>query len=403
MQSPDPPHPPHPPRPGRTSGESDGDLTARLGTDDHARAVTLLFDRHWRAAHDYATVCLAGSEDSGRLVAAAAFHTVLGRPEHGRAGGALRPRLLVAVRDTVRAWAGSEGAVAVLPELGKTVGGRGLRAAPSGTPARRRLAERAFRSLPAASQCLLWHTEVEAEPIAVPAGLLGVDDATAAAGLERAREQFRTGCVRAHRELAPTSECRRHSRLLDVPLCHGAALLPDVRRHFAHCRHCRHAAEQLARFDGALGALLAEAVLGWGARRYLDARPGRAGGGSSAAPDRAAARRPADHDGRHRTAPAGPLDLPGRRSKAFLVGVGLTSLALLATVLVVRSRAEGNDFLPAPVTTWGASAGGAGADRSTPDARVGSDSSSARPGEAAHGSGRGTRRTPTGAATAFGR
>ncbi|MGQ4332314.1 ricin-type beta-trefoil lectin domain protein [Streptomyces hayashii] len=356
MQSPNPPRPPHPPRPGWTPGDSDPELIARLADPDgRAHAIALLFARHWRSAHDYATVCLAGTEDTARLVAAAAFHDVLGRLADGRTGGALRPQLLVAVRETVREWAGADKVAAVLPELRKTVGGRGLRAARPVTAERRQLAERSFQLLPSASQCLLWHTEVEAEPISVPAGLSGMDGIAAEAALEQAREQLRVGCVRAHRELAPTSECRFYNRLLDVPLRRGGTLLPDVRRHLAHCRFCRHAAEQLSHFDGGLDVLLAETVLGWGARRYLDSRPGRASAVSSAAPIRPVGMRQAAGGGRHRTTSAGLLDLPGKRPKAVLVGVGLTSLALLATVFVAKGWSD--DGAPAPGATWGAPVG----------------------------------------------
>ncbi|WP_460063139.1 ricin-type beta-trefoil lectin domain protein [Streptomyces sp. YKOK-I1] len=363
MQSPNPPRPPYPPRPGWPPGDSDPHLASRLARGDDGRAVALLLARHWPATHDYAVVCLADSGDSARLVAAAAFHTVFGRLAKGHSGGALRPQLLVAVRNTVREWAGAEGLAAVLPELRKTVGGRGLRVARPVTPERRQLAERAFSLLPAASQCLLWHVEVEAEPLSVPAGLLGVDELTATAGLEQAREQFRAGCVRAHRELAPTAECRFYHRLLDVPLRRGGTLLPDVRRHLAQCRHCRHAAEQLSHFDGGLDTLLAETVLSWGAHRYLDARPARLASGARPARPTAATRpttRPtARPTGRHRIAPNGLLDLPGRRPKAVLVGVGLTSLALLATVLVAKSWSDDNG-VPGPRATWGAPAGGTG-------------------------------------------
>ncbi|MFG2574245.1 RICIN domain-containing protein [Streptomyces sp. NPDC048481] len=356
MQSPNPPRPPHPPRPGWTPGDSDPELVARLADPDgRAAAIALLFARHWRPAHDYATVCLAGTEDTARLVAAAAFHDVLGRLADGRTGGALRPQLLVAVRETVREWAGEDKVADVLPELRKTVGGRGLRAARPVTAERRQLAERSFQLLPSASQCLLWHTEVEAEPISVPAGLSGVDGIAAPAALEQAREQLRAGCVRAHRELAPTSECRFYNRLLDVPLRRGGTLLPDVRRHLAHCRFCRHAAEQLSHFDGGLDVLLAETVLGWGARRYLDSRPARTSADPSDAPVRpAGALRPAG-GGRHRTTSAGLLDLPGRRPRAVLVGVGLTSLALLATVFAAKGWSD--DGAPAPGATWGAPVG----------------------------------------------
>ncbi|MFF4507689.1 ricin-type beta-trefoil lectin domain protein [Streptomyces sp. NPDC001401] len=338
MQSPNPPRPPYPPRPGSGPAESDRNLVAQLGPGAAgARAGALLLARHWRATYDYAVICLASGESPASMAAAAAFHRVLGRP-----GGALRPQLLTAVRDTVKEWAADDGISALLPELRKPTGGRGLRAARSATPERRQIAERAFQALPGASQCLLWHSEVEAEPITVPAGLLGVDTPTASAALEQAREQFRVGCVRAHRELAPGKECRFYNRLLDVPIRRGGALLPDVQQHLMECRYCRHAAEQLSHFEGSLEVLLAETVLGWGARRYLDSRPGR-GGDRAFTPGRGA--RPGG--GRHR-----PV-APRRHTKAVVVGVGLTALALLATVLVSKGWSDDN-AVSGSGATWGA-------------------------------------------------
>ncbi|MEU0408544.1 ricin-type beta-trefoil lectin domain protein [Streptomyces griseorubiginosus] len=304
--------------------------------------------RHWQATYEYSVICLASWSPSASMAAAAAFDRVLGRAGEG----ALRPQLLVAVREFVKEWAADDDISAVLPELRKTIGGRGLRAARSVTPERRQLAERAFRALPGASQCLLWHAEVEAEPISVPAGLLGVDTARAAAALEQAREQFRAGCVRAHRELAPTSECRFYNRLLDVPIRRGGDLLPDVRKHLSECRYCRHAAEQLSHFEGGLEVLLAETVLGWGAHRYLDSRPARATDRPAPAPHGAARPRPG---GRHRPAHGGLLGRPGRHTKTVLVGAGLTSLALLATVLVAKGWSD--DGAPTSNVTWGAATG----------------------------------------------
>ncbi|WP_234342724.1 RICIN domain-containing protein [Streptomyces sp. NRRL B-3648] len=352
MQSPYPPRPPHPPLPG-PAREPDRALLARLNGPEDGRhhAVALLLARHWPATRDYAVVCLTAAGPTAQLVATAAFHHVLGRMPSAVTGGALRPHLLAAVRDTVRAWAADDVACIALTELRKTTGGRGLRATKPGPPENRQLAARAFRALPGAAQCLLWHTEVEAEPINIPAGLLGLDPADAMTALERAREQFRAGCVRAHRELAPTRECRFYNRLLDVPIRRGGTLLPDVRRHLTVCRHCRHAAEQLGHFDGALPLLLAETVLGWGARRYLDSRPGRGAPGQwPPPPPQAPPAAPPVSGGRHRTGPA------SRHRKAVAIGVAVTSLALLATVLVDRGWSDDNG-VPGPAATWGAPAG----------------------------------------------
>ncbi|MFF6986958.1 ricin-type beta-trefoil lectin domain protein [Streptomyces sp. NPDC010273] len=367
MQSPYPPRPPFAPLPGPHPGESDRNLVAQLGDKTAAtRAVALLLARHWQATSEYAVICLATADSSAPMVATAAFHQVLA----GRVtGGALRPQLLVAVREMVKAWAAEERIAALLPELRKPTGARGLRAARPGTPERRKLAERAFGALSGASQCLLWHTEVEAEPLSVPAGLLGVDEVTASAALDQAREQFRQGCARAHRELAPTAECRHYNRLLDVPIRRGGSLLPDVQRHLMTCRYCRFAAEQLSHFDGGLEVLLAETVLGWGARRYLDSRPGRTTPEAHAR----AARRPM---GRHRPSADARLTFPRRHPKAALVGVGLTSLALLATVLVSKGWSEG-DNRPDPHVTWGAPSGS-----STRPSPVGAPSSEGSAGSA---------------------
>jgi hypothetical protein len=320
--------------------------------------------RHWQPTYDYAAICLASSSNVASMVAATSFHYALDCLIRGESGAALRPRLLVTVRDTVNEWSGEDRISGVLPDLRKPAGGRGMRAAQSMTAENRKLAERSFHALPPLAQCLLWHTEVEAEDISVPAGLSGLDVDTASAALEQAREQFRQGCVRAHRELAPSKECGFYNRLLDVPIRRGGALLPDVRQHLGKCRHCRHAAEQLGYLEGGLGILLAEAVLGWGARRYLDARPGRVrqamrpeeepafgsgragAGGRSGIGGRAGTGgrlgtggRPGSA-GRHRLlaqipAPGRLAQIARKHSKVLLTGAGTASAVLLVTVLTI--------------------------------------------------------------------
>ncbi|WP_392959576.1 RICIN domain-containing protein [Streptomyces sp. LN245] len=273
---------PHPPLPGRPPGgyfgEPDEDLAAVLRGGEEAdtsRAVALLTARHWRPAYDYAVICLATSSQVASMVTEASFRHVLDGLGEGEQALALRPRLLVTVRDTVRTWAADDRMSEALPALKKPAGGRGMRAAKSMTAENRKLAEHAFLGLPGVARCLLWHTEVEAESLSVPAGLLGMEEPIAVAAWEQAREQFRQACLRAHLEFAPTRECGFHNRLLDAPIRRGGALLPDVQEHLSECSYCRYAAAQLSHFEGGLGLLIAESVLGWGARRYYDSRRAR--------------------------------------------------------------------------------------------------------------------------------
>ncbi|CAL9647130.1 hypothetical protein SUDANB108_06532 [Streptomyces sp. enrichment culture] len=381
MPTPHPPRPPYPP-PGGDPGESDESLAAPLrGSPEGevaAHSVALLKARHWQPVHDYAVICLASSAQVAAMVTGTAFHRTLNRLAFGESAVALRPALLVTVRDTIREWSGDDRISAVLPALQKPAGGRGLRAAATMTPENRVLAERAFQALPPAARCLLWHVEVEADPITVPAGLLGMDPEIASAALEQARAAFREGCVRAHRELAPTQDCRFYNRLLDVPIRRGGALLPDVQDHVDQCRYCRDAAEQLSHFEGPLGPLIAEAVLGWGARRYLDSRPGRAPHGTRAG-------RPGRRGGGRRGAGGRRLlsriPLPAHRvagvrvpqalrsSRALLSGVGAVSAGVLMTVLLINATSyDGGGADPAGSES---ATGGDGATSAAPPGTAG--------------------------------
>lgn len=327
--------------------------------DESGHPGALLLARHWQATHDYAAICLAASTSSASMVATASFHQALGHLERGEPVGALRPHLLVTVRETVRGWSFDDRISTLMPELRKPTGGRGMRAATSVTVEKRQLAARSFWALPAVAQCLLWHTEVEAEHISIPAGLSGLSADIAADALEQAREQFRADIVRAHRELAATKECPLYNRLLDVTIRRGGSLLPDVRQHLVECRHCRDVADQLGHFESGLGTLLAEAVLGWGARRYLQSRPGRrspatrgAGAGAGATGQGG---RHASSGGRRR--PPAHIPLPGgafgprTHSTALRTGAVLGAAALLATVLVITlSSGDGDSGGAVPPT-----------------------------------------------------
>ncbi|MEU6229936.1 ricin-type beta-trefoil lectin domain protein [Streptomyces sp. NPDC047042] len=260
---------------------SDVELSAELkkwtGTTPALHPVGELLDRHWEAAFAYARLCTSGPRPAGMLTTAA-FTRIFG--ESLRQSGptsAWRPHLLVTVRRLAAEWEGDHRHEMLHPELRATPGG-GNRVAARLLPAPdRRLLSRAFQNLPQSARCLLWHAEVEAEPLEIPAGLLGLSVADAAVELGRARGRLREECLHVHREVVPQEECRRYIRLIDVT-CRRRSfdIDPDLAKHLADCKTCRYAADQLNQFNGDLALALAEGVLGWGARAYLESRPGRA-------------------------------------------------------------------------------------------------------------------------------
>ncbi len=223
---------PHPPRPfyppGGAPGESDESLAARLRgrTEGEAtQSVALLMARHWQPTYDYAAICLASSSNVASMVAATSFHYALDCLIRGESGAALRPRLLVTVRDTVNEWSGEDRISGVLPDLRKPAGGRGMRAAQSITAENRKLAERSFQALPPLAQCLLWHTEVEAEDISITGRSVGPGRRHRVGRSGASHEQFRQGCVRPPgnwrraRNAASTTACSTSRFVVGAPCC----------------------------------------------------------------------------------------------------------------------------------------------------------------------------------------
>ncbi|MFI1356257.1 ricin-type beta-trefoil lectin domain protein [Streptomyces sp. NPDC020898] len=269
------------PTPAPAYGASDVELSAELkkwtGTTPALHPVGELLDRHWEAAFAYARLCTNGPRPAGMLTTAA-FTRLFG--ESLRQSGptsAWRPQLLVTVRRLAAEWESDHRHEMLHPELRSMPGGVNRVAARLLPAPDRRLLSRAFQNLPQSARCLLWHAEVEAEPLETPAALLGLNVADAAVELGRARARLREECLHVHREVVPQEECRRYIRLIDVT-CRRRSfdVDPDLAKHLADCRHCRYAADQLNQFNGDLALALAEGVLGWGARAYLESRPGRA-------------------------------------------------------------------------------------------------------------------------------
>ncbi|WP_405679217.1 RICIN domain-containing protein [Streptomyces sp. NBC_01511] len=330
--------PPPAGRPGSRSEGSDAELVAALRTgdsDEEDHATALLLARHWQALLDYAEI-RSPSANAAATLATAAFGKVLDTLRRSGPGTALRPQFLVTARYTANVWAAEGQRTGTVREHHAQPPGGPEETEP---PENRRLAFHAFQAMPAAARCLLWHTEVEAEPITVPAGLLGIDPESALAELEHAHELFRSGCVRAHIQLAADKECRHYNRLLDVSLRRGGALLPDIQEHLALCAHCGYAAEQFVHVQGRPAVLLAEALLGPHARGYLDSRPGRRGGTRGAGGPGGGRGGRHSLGGRPRVLPRVTvvgkrvLTTRGRPRTVLLGGLGLVTVGLLAVTV----------------------------------------------------------------------
>ncbi|MGQ4431816.1 MULTISPECIES: ricin-type beta-trefoil lectin domain protein [unclassified Streptomyces] len=258
---------------------TDEQLSAELkkwtGTTPALQPVGELLDRHWEAAFAYARLCTDEPHHAGMLTTAA-FTRLFG--ESLRQSGptaAWRPQVLVTVRRIAAEWVADHRQDMLHPDL-RSAAGDGDRAAARLLPVpERRLLSGAFQRLPQSARTLLWHIEVESEPFAIPAGLLGLDEEGAEVELGRARGRLREECLQVHRELAQDDECQRYIRLLDVTFRRGGVEVdPDLAMHLSVCKHCRYTADQLNQFNAGLGIALAEAVLGWGARAYLEVRAG---------------------------------------------------------------------------------------------------------------------------------
>ncbi len=317
------------PAPARRIGPTDEQLSAELrkwtGATPALHPVGELLDRHWEAAFAYARLC-TGSPHFAGMLTTAAFTRLFG--ETLRQNGptsAWRPQLLVTVRRIAAEWATDHRRDMLYPDL-QSEAGAGERPAARLLPSQdRRLLSGAFQRLPQSARCLLWHVEVEAEPLAAPAGLLGLDEEGARVELARARDRLREECLQLHRELAPDEECRLYLRLLDVTYRRGGLDIdPDLRAHIEGCGHCSAAADQLGQFNHGLGVALAEAVLGWGGQDYVESRLSGAAEVSpeSGVPEGMAGETGREPAGAAREAFPDPVALAGAVGESFTDPVG---------------------------------------------------------------------------------
>ncbi|MFD0008065.1 hypothetical protein ACFVJ4_37500 [Streptomyces sp. NPDC127178] len=256
------------------------------------RFIVTLLARHRSAMRTYAGLCAMTPATAARLETAAA-QAVFRELTHYDLPAVARPRLLVAVREAAEHLMDAPHTV-LSSALEQAVVTGSVRPAPH-----RRLVARAFRELPPDAQCLLWHREVEKEDYTRIAPLMGIEEGTAATQAAYCRGLLLSRCTDLHAKLAPTRECTRYTRLLEASCRRPTPA--DVHAHCERCLHCRHAAAQFDQSDDGLPLLLAEAVLGWGAKDYLRLRRATATQprGDQIQPARTAARHAAPRAQRH--------------------------------------------------------------------------------------------------------
>lgn len=277
-------------------GHSDAELivSVRAGT---LAAYGTLYERHVAAAYNLARRLGQSAVESDDLVSEA-FAKVLDILRAGKGpDSAFRAYLLTTLRHTAYAknrkdrWlylnedmsavsrASGAAAEALTVQFSDTVVA-GLD---------RTLAAKAFTRLSERWRAVLWHTEIEQQPPAEVALILGLTPNGVSALAHRAREALRQAYLQVHLAETPTERCRATAERLGAWTRQGLAKREraQVEAHLDECARCRELAAELADVNGALRAVVAPIVLGDAAFDYLTATGRKA---NSSGPGTAAGR-----------------------------------------------------------------------------------------------------------------
>ena len=298
---------------------SDADLLAAVHGGDET-AYGELFDRHATAARRFARSLGASPDEADDLVSEA-FAKVLAAIRGGSGPqDAFRPYLLTSIRRL--SW--REGERRDDPtdddDLGRLVAPADLGAEDPDTS----IALDAFLTLPERWQTVLWHTEIEGATPAEVAPIVGLSAHATAALASRAREGLRQAFLQQHLKAEAPAGCRftvEHlgSHVRDAVSDRDRA---KVDEHLDGCGRCRRLRTELADVNGALRSIVAPALLGVGAHRYLAGSGGGAAGAGTASA-------------------SGPS---GRRVAMALAGVGAVGLLVFGGLAL--SRADDTDSTP---------------------------------------------------------
>ncbi|WP_277400421.1 LamG-like jellyroll fold domain-containing protein [Streptomyces marispadix] len=128
---------------------------------------------------------------------------------------------------------------------------------------------RAFERLPARSQTVLWHHEVEHDDAAAIHELLGSEAEDVQLLDRRARRELYNAYVSLHQDETVDDACRRLHRMLLAYAEQTTMNTPgDLVSHLDRCAHCARAVDDLERMRFEFGSVLAEALLPWGGADY---------------------------------------------------------------------------------------------------------------------------------------
>jgi DNA-directed RNA polymerase specialized sigma24 family protein len=246
-------------------GQADADLLNRVRTGD-ATAFGVLYHRHVTAVRRLARELVTSPAEADHLVAEtfALVHDVTQRGDGPT--DAFRPYVLTALRrvaaDQVRNWR--------QPTAGHSDPGEPL-ATPGAPDSDDAPIVRAFLSLPERWRAVLWHADIEEEPAAEIAVLLGVD-AKGVADLRRsAREGLRQAIVRTYIARTARPECQPTAERLDE-YQRGTLAEQDaatVGGHVEGCADCAALCVALGGITAGLRDQVAPVFLGPTATQYL--------------------------------------------------------------------------------------------------------------------------------------
>lgn len=245
-------------------GPDDAELLNKVRAGD-ATAFGVLYQRHVTAVRRLARELVMSPAEADHVVAEtfALVHDVTQRG--GGPTDAFRPYVLTALRrvaaDQVRDWR--------VPTAGSDPGEP--LAAPGAPDPDSAPVVRAFLSLPERWRAVLWHADIEEEPAAAIAPLLGVSAAGVADLRRSAREGLRQAIVRTYIARTARPECQPTAERLDEYQS-GALAEQDaaaVGRHVAGCADCAALCVALGGITAALRDQVAPVFLGPAAAQYL--------------------------------------------------------------------------------------------------------------------------------------